>query len=1397
MIELPAAAVKGAEDTAALALPVVEPDMGTAAAAPTAPPPVPQSRPLAGDAGPDQLRPSVDAEQTSLADDYVKHVEKTQANDALSKLRDRFVKPAKPVTGAEAPAPMDSARESLSETATGMAGAAARDVGKGAIEIASGRAIWAGMNRAVNEAADTIASAFGVDLNEVADSIEGATGLPTRFQFKEPESVTGQAATSVVQFLTGFIPALKAMRAAQLPALLGTGLGTAVEGAAAGAIGDVLSFDEHAQRLSNVIQSVPALQNPVTEWLAADDDDSALEGKIKQAVEGVGLGMATEAFMGSLRAFKRWRDARELMPDEVAAQATRRAEREAAVTQAVDESVDLAPRDVMLLGGDPEKPLFEVTEKTAKVADDMVQAAKEAVASEDFVTAIRSPGRDPKPISLLSFLKANGGIKEDAGELAARGLNKARPGLVSGSGSDLDEAARAAWEAGYFGRDVVERPTANDLLALIDDELRGTKRFSFHDDAAVAKAAQMADYRATLDAAGVDWRKASGKEIDDALRAAGKEPAAPVEAPSLGAARMAEEADAEGLLQGSKPRTLEDLTAETAAAGEQGFDVPGVVKVGNKVGNVNLARIQEPQDVLRVIEQGAKAVPIEETVTQSTQVARDNIEKWLGPEQAKTILSGQSALGRAFTREEVIFTGDLLAQTGESIRNLAGKIAKGQGSDVEKVALKRAVAFQETVLRTVSQQAREAGRALQAFQTGVAGNRLSAQAMRDLLAEGTSAERMAAVIERLDSPEQLSAFIKGGWWRNVSDALFESWMGSKLISPWTHMRNVAGNSLAMMGQVAERGVAARIGGGEGVVKGEAAAMARGVVSGFTDALRGAGASFRTGLPAALDKGVKAEVGQAARRKAISAAKLGLDENSWLGKALDFYGEWVNGMAFRGLVAEDEFFKGIARRMQLHALAYRQATHEGLKGEALAGRYAELVAAPPPALQDATISFARHVTFQDQLGQAGNAVNMLRNRTPFGRYVLPFLQTPANIFKYSMARTPLALATPTFWADAAAGGARRDLAMAKLGLGSMLMATFADWTGQGMVTGQGPSDPGQRQLWDRQGKLPYAVKLGDRWVQYNQLEPLGLGIGIAADVAQILDVADDVKGLASDPKALDRAYARLIDAGFSPEEASKLTQRAEEQMSAGFTALPGTIVQSMAYNLLEKSYLSGVSNLAEVIFAPSAEARTAQASRFVQDFASGFVPLDAGLRWAERIADPEIREAKGMIEALKAMTPGLSSDLPGIPDLWGRPRVSSVAFSPFGTKSAESSPVDDEMARLGFDMSMPDKTLKGVRLAPAEYAEFVGLAGNELKHPSTGMGARDTIEAILDGSYPDKTIVRSYRQASDGPDGRKATLIRKVMLDFRDAARNEMLRRHPDLRILAEEIKRSAAERKAN
>lgn len=159
-----------------------------------------------------------------------------------------------------------------------------------------------GLIQGVGGLADKVVETFGGDL--IDD--EGAFYQPVI----KTKTWLGSLVNGLTQFSLAFIPF--AGVAGRIGKALEFGkLGTSALRIGAGAAADFTAFNEHQERLSNLIQEFPALQNPVTEYLAAKPGDNWAEGRLKNAIEGLGLTGIAEAVAATFRGFKSMKTAAE------------------------------------------------------------------------------------------------------------------------------------------------------------------------------------------------------------------------------------------------------------------------------------------------------------------------------------------------------------------------------------------------------------------------------------------------------------------------------------------------------------------------------------------------------------------------------------------------------------------------------------------------------------------------------------------------------------------------------------------------------------------------------------------------------------------------------------------------------------------------------------------------------------------------------------------------------------------------------------------------------------------------------------------------------------------------------------------------------------------------------
>jgi hypothetical protein len=154
-------------------------------------------------------------------------------------------------------------------------------------------------------------------------------------------------------------------------------------------------------------------------------------------------------------------------------------------------------------------------------AEELKQRGDEADTSEmsegDIRQALRVVnGGAPKPKgvdTLSQFVLKQGGLVDDAGELAHRGItNKARPGLIrkerktaqsKSGGWTLDDMARHAWENGYFPEHS-QRPSIDTFVEALNDDFHKVRAVLKHGDEDAFKLTELvAQLEADLARAGV------------------------------------------------------------------------------------------------------------------------------------------------------------------------------------------------------------------------------------------------------------------------------------------------------------------------------------------------------------------------------------------------------------------------------------------------------------------------------------------------------------------------------------------------------------------------------------------------------------------------------------------------------------------------------------------------------------------------------------------------------------------------------------------------------------------------------------------------------------------------------------------------------------------------------
>lgn len=859
----------------------------------------------------------------------------------------------------------------------------------------------------------------------------------------------------------------------------------------------------------------------------------------------------------------------------------------------------------------------------------------EALARRDLPSPRDGTRTLPKrgPVDLVTFIRSKGGLIDQGGEVSYMGLDNASRDLDFARGESrfgkfvdnqagmrLDDAADLAWRAGYFP-DMAERPTISEFLDALKDTHVGNNRRFLPEDVQ-----EVADFEA---------QRTQRYAVEEAAQ--------------RGQPLVNERGDAP---------TLADLEANTPPVSAY-EDATG--QGLSRVGNIRVDRLDTPQDISRALDVARQSMGgfdnARRGVITQEETARLASELNMTPDSLLARRKGQ-----AFNAEEALAARQILAKSGNELVNLARRIQRLEDPGDELLAqFRQAMVRHAAIQEQIAGATAEAGRALQQFRMMADSRNVHGSVLAGLVQGGGGRGRIKdaadMIIDAADDPATMNKLAVDASKPRFRDKLVELWYNSLLSGPQTHVVNMVSNTMTAIAQIPEHAAAATLGGARAlatrnaqvdrVMFSELGARAFGLLQGTKEGLRQFGRTFRTGEPSDFVSKVEAQ-----SEPAISGR----------------VGQLVR-IPTRALAAEDEIFKAMARRMEIGGLAVRQAKKEGLKGEAARTRIAELVANPTEDMMTKALDYGRYLTFQRPLGDAMRHIAAATQAAPGMKLFLPFVRTPINLLKFAGERSPAAPLIKEWRADFRAGGARRDLALARAMTGTGLGMAVMELAANGNITGGGPADQSAGELLRADGWQPYSIRIGDRYYSYSRLDPFSMTLGVAADLATKSDY---------------------------------MTDKQREEVTT-------LLVTSIMKNLANKTWLSGIGGLTQAINDPER-----YGGSFVQRIA-GSLAVPAGVAQVARTVDPTLREAETILDAVKARVPFLSRTLEPKRDVWGQPIVSQGGLgpdivSPVWTSQRANDPINNALLGSGLHVTEPRRDVGGVRLPLRQYGEYREVAG---------------------------------------------------------------------------------------
>jgi hypothetical protein len=281
-----------------------------------------------------------------------------------------------------------------------------------------------------------------------------------------------------------------------------------------------------------------------------------------------------------------------------------------------------------------------------------------------------------------------------------------------------------------------------------------------------------------------------------------------------------------------------------------------------------------------------------------------------------------------------------------------------------------------------------------------------------------------------------------------------------------------------------------------------------------------------------------------------------------------------------------------------------------------------------SLADEAAKYAyKEATMTKELGKLGKGLDDIMGRFWFTRPFMLFARTSFNALELTTKHTPIVnnfvkevwdiKTLPTGHEDLIKYGIRspdeheaaKALVRGREAMGAMTITAAGSLWMQGRLTGNGPNDPKRRQFMERNlGWQRQSIRIGDRWVSYQSLEPFNSLLSFVADVGDNLDLIGMEKAEKSLGSAMYLIYA----------------------------------------NVTNKSFLAGLADLWEVLQPQSGFDR---AGKTGANILNGYMPLSSLRNDIAKLMNPGMRELEaGFMDNLKNRNPGFRGELPYATDI---------------------------------------------------------------------------------------------------------------------------------------------------
>lgn len=870
----------------------------------------------------------------------------------------------------------------------------------------------------------------------------------------------------------------------------------------------------------------------------------------------------------------------------------------------------------------------------------------------------------------------------------------------------------------------------------------------------------------------------------------------------------------------------------------------------------NLDRIDAPEDVKLFIDEVSTKFKTEfDEYSRGAQTLPDIEERALAG-MLNTTTDDVRRL-RALKAEDFTRGAFTMVNLATEIKRLAGNAQFGDERAI--AALRMAMEEYVTVSMHIKGLQSETARTLSAMRIAKRATSESSKQLSEIVDQfggvGTN-KRLAQMLAQMDDAQQIGTAVQRARKTTRGDMLWEVYYASLLSSPQTQVVNFSTSLAAYyirgvqwMGAYATNNIRRMLGSDtERIYWNEVLAWYHDV-----ETIKHAAGNAFSALKKGESSGQYTKMDPQIPRSPITAANVRdlaeiklvneifpnlLKDGHFTQKAFDLLADFTVRGPKRVMIAADEFNKGLTYSGRMRMAATHQAIEEGANGVEIAARRSELLASPdllmPGARSDA-IDMARELTFQAPLGPLGrNIQNSLFhrfNQEEFGRMGaavgnaamvpirmhVPFFRTMINIPKYVGRNSPMAAAMPSFWADINAGGAKADLAISQMVLGSAMAYGAYELASNGIITGGGPLDFRMRREWEELGFQEYSLitpkdsvagrALGlkaDHIMSFKRADPFAQMLGVLADYQDVVGYAtpDEQSSIET---AIAVAFYRNITSRTWAQSFGDLMQGIEAMGRGDTDALDGHLTRLLSSPLVP----AGVAWIGRTVDEEENIRRNTRSE--IGAIASSELRLPSAGE-GDRISADIMAFAQQLTNKIKARAPGLGRDLPPARNFWGE----KVVFAPgllmntvpfyhrdlrFDTDAIKEMGLDPvrwtntpagkisdanwpkfidavgpsgEFIRMGWAPGHHGNRIRGVELTPQERDFYIRVVNTRrpelaiLTESQTGLELLDYSGMTMRQALTGLMKTQSYKDAPDHPEvtGAKSKLVNRVVNSYR-------------------------------